>query len=373
MMHVASYKKAWISSYMIEKILDTSNYPFVSIIILNYNGLKYLNNLFESLSKIDYPRDKYEIIMGDNASEDNSVDFVKKKFPFVKILQFDANYGFCKGNNLCLNSTAGEFLVFLNTDTVVTTDWLKNLVISIQSDEKVVVVGSKLLKPYKINGHEVVDYAGGKITYEINFYEGYGEFDSPNYSIRKYTGFACGASLIVDKRFFLKIGCFDEYYFGGGEEVELGMRAWQYGYKVLYEPTSIVYHLRYGTFKSTDPYPTYAWVKSMFYFIWTNFERKNIIIYSLEAVFLTQIPKIIVFAFSKKLSMLKSIIKGMVDFLVELKRDKLLYKIYEKRIKIKSDLKMQDRDLFLLNITTTFRTRLLYRLKTYRNWKNYQK
>lgn len=346
------------------------SYPFVSVVVLNYNGLRYLRNLFESLGETDYPKDQLEIIMGDNASTDNSTRYTEENFPFVKVLRFDKNYGFCKGNNLCVKEARGQYVVFLNTDTCVTKNWLRNLVSSVISESNVVSAGSKLLKPYEVNGKRIIDYAGGKLTHEINFYEGHFEYDDEKYSLQKNTGFGCGAAVIVDKKFFVDIGGFDEYYFGGGEEVELGLRAWQYGFKILYVPSSIIYHLRYGTFRPTDPFPTYAWVKSTFYFIFKNYEKKNVVLYCCESILLTLFPKMVLFILHKDFFMLKSLMKGMLDFLLELKKKDILLRIYEKRSEIEKNRKLTDKELTKLKVTTSFAERMRYRIRSYQHWKS---
>jgi GT2 family glycosyltransferase len=348
--------------------LNLLDYPFVSIIALNYNGKKYLTDLFQSIKEIDYPQDKFETLMGDNASTDDSVNFVREHFPFVKVLKLAQNYGFCKGNNLCANQARGQYVVFLNTDTIVTKGWLKNLVEAVVSDKSVMAAGSKLLKPFTFNGKEVIDYAGGKITYELSFYEGLYEFDDEKYSIQKYTGFGCGAAVIVNKKFFDDIGGFDEYYFGGGEEVELGLRVWQHGFKVLYVPSSIVYHLRYSTFKIVNSRPTYEWTKSMFYFTIKNYESKNVILYISESLFFSQLPKLFSFILTGNIAGFMSVIRGLFDFLAELKKG-VLTRIYQKRSEIEKNRKFSDKDLAQLGITTSFAERTRYRIKTYKGWK----
>jgi GT2 family glycosyltransferase len=343
---------------------------FVSVIVLNYNGMRYLKKLFESLSTTIYPKDCFEIIMGDNGSIDNSVKYIEENFPCVKVLKLGKNYGFCKGNNLCAKEAKGQYLVFLNTDTIVTADWLRNLVAPVIKDKTVISAGAKLLKPYKADGKKIIDYAGGKLTYEINFYEGQLDFDCKKYSFEKQTGFGCGAAVLVESTFFAKIGGFDEYYFGGGEEVEIGLRAWQCGYKVLYVPSSVIYHLRYGTFNPNDSFPTYNWVKSMFYYVLKNYEPKNIIVYLSESIIFTQFPKMLAFIFNKNLSMAKAVIMGMVDFLVDLKRENLLSTIYQKRVDIQASKKVSDSDLAKSSISTTFSERMMYRVKSYFIWKS---
>ena len=226
------------------------------------------------------------------------------------------------------------------------------------------------MKTYQVENKKIIDYAGGKFTYEINFYDGQLDFDSEKYSTKKNTGFGCGAAVLVERNFFMKIGGFDEYYFGGGEEVEVGLRAWQYGYKVLYVPSSVVFHLRYGTFNPKDPFPTYNWVKSMFYFILKNYEMKNIMVYLTESLFFTHFPKILIFVFSKNLSMAKAVVKGMLDFSIELKKENLLLILYQKRADIQKCKKLSDRDLAKSGVTTTFSERMHWRIKSYNDWKS---
>lgn len=347
-----------------------SSYPFVSIIVLNYNGKKYLNDLFTSLKQTDYPKEKIDVIMGDNGSTDESVKYVKKFYQFVKIIEFSKNHGFCKGNNLCSEFAKGQYIVFLNTDTIVTKDWLKNLVNAMIKDKNVVVAGSKLLKPYQINNKKIIDYAGGKITYELGLYEGIYDYDTEHYSIQKYTGFACGAAVIVETSFFKKIGGFDEYYFGGGEETELGLRAWQSGYRVLYVPSSIVYHLRYASFKTVGSFPTYAWVKSIFYFILKNSPKKDIVFHIFESITFNQFPRLIAFFIKRNFYSFLSVIRGMFDFLIELKQKDLLFTIYVKRLEIKKTQLLTDKEMKRDGLIASFNERLRYRKKLFQNWQS---
>ena len=104
-------------------------YPFVSIIILSYNGHVYLKDCLNSVLDQDYPREAYEIIVADNASKDNSVDLVRSLYgEDVEIVEFGRNHGFAKGNNLAVEYAKGNLLVFLNQDTIVHKLWLGELV-----------------------------------------------------------------------------------------------------------------------------------------------------------------------------------------------------------------------------------------------------
>ncbi|CEG13881.1 hypothetical protein MSIBF_A630004 [groundwater metagenome] len=337
--------------------------PTISIIVLNYNGKEYLKDCFESLEKLNYPKDRYEVIMPDNASMDDSVEYVRKNFPQVKILEFKENYGFCKGNNLGAQNANGKYLVFLNNDTIVDKEWLKNLTLGVLSKKDIISAGCKMLKPYKIDGKDVIDYAGGKFTYELNLYEGIYETDEEKYSIQKYTGYGCGAGVIVKKKFFLDIGGFDEYYFGGAEEVELGLRAWQYGYKVLYVPSAIIIHKRFGTFKNMNYFGTSIWVKTVFYFILKNYKLKNIFIYLLEYIFFFLFPKIIFYILKKDPKESMAVIRGFFWFLKDIKYKKIVRRILQQRKVINKNKQISDNDLFKLGLMSTFNERLKYRLK----------
>jgi len=115
----------------------------VSIIIVNYNGKHLLKECLTSVFSIDYPKDKYEVIVVDNDSQDDSVNYIKKNFPKVKIIESIKNLGFTGGNNLGIKRAKGEYYVFLNSDTRVDENWLKELVITAQ-DKNVGAVSSKL-------------------------------------------------------------------------------------------------------------------------------------------------------------------------------------------------------------------------------------
>jgi len=339
--------------------------PTVSIIVLNYNGKKWLKDCFESLRNLEYPKDKYEVIMGDNKSTDDSVEYVRKNFPWVKILELDKNYGFCKANNLCAKEAKGEYLVFLNNDTVVEKEWLNELVKGVLLEKDIISAGCKMLKSYKSdNNKPVIDYAGGKFTYELNFYEGIYEEDSEKFSVQKYTGFGCGAGVIVKKDFFLYIGGFDEYYFGGGEELELGLRAWQYGYKVLYVPSAVIIHKRLGTFGYLNfDRTTLMWGKSTLYLILKNYELKTTILFLFEFIFLNFLPKIIFFAINRQPKGSIAVIKGVFEFLSDIKKKKILKKIFEYRKVINKNKKRSDKDLYEMGLMTTFKERLMYTIK----------
>jgi len=119
--------------------------PFVSVIIVNYNGRHYLDGCLSALERQSYPRDRFEVVLVDNASTDGSVTFVRRAFPGVKILENEDNIGFARGNNVAIRATEGEYVALLNNDTAAEPDWLSALVDVCQSDPRIGACTSKLL------------------------------------------------------------------------------------------------------------------------------------------------------------------------------------------------------------------------------------
>lgn len=259
---------------------DIPQWPFVSIIVVNHNGVSLLRECFESLAEVDYSKDWFEVILGDNASTDDSVSMTRSDFPWVQVIRFDHNYGFCRTNNVCATKAHGEYLVFLNNDTIVTASWLKELVLGAISEPGVVSCACKMLFPHLKDGH-VINSAGGVIFPSgCGFYDGWMDDDSVRYDQPKYTGFGCGAGVLVKRDFFLSTGGFDEYFFYSGEEMDLGYRAWMTGHKVIYNPRAVMYHYMGKTgFRGQGVTPSIEFlvVRNNLYFILKNFQWPLII------------------------------------------------------------------------------------------------
>lgn len=216
------------------------NLPTVSVIVLNYNGKKYLDGCFESLARMSYPKNKCGVLMVDNCSTDGSVSYVTRHYPWVKVVQLNKNYGFCKGNNIGARFAEGEYVVFLNNDVVVDVDWLIELVKAVMKNSHVIATS----KSFFLDKPDVINHDGSKATligrgFCVNFgrNDSGSESSSPRFVVQPY-----GASMLVKKDIFEKIGKFDEGYFVSLEDLDIGLRMWLLGYGVIYVPTSVFYH-----------------------------------------------------------------------------------------------------------------------------------
>jgi len=170
----------------------------VSIIIINHNGKSNLEKCLQSLKKID--NKNHEILIVDNNSTDDSIEFIKKNYSEIVIIKLEKNYGFAKPNNIGAKKAKGDLLLFLNNDTVVTENFVNDLVTTITSDPKIAICQSLLLKM-----NNEVDSSGDFLDH----------MGSAHHSLirpkekRKILS-ARGASMLVKKELFWDFGGFDE-------------------------------------------------------------------------------------------------------------------------------------------------------------------
>lgn len=223
-----------------------SQHPSVSVVVLNYNGRQHLETCFNALSAVDYPQDAMELILVDNASSDDSVDLIRTRFPEVQVTQNKANLGFAAGNNVGIRRAIecdSKYVALVNNDTRVAPEWLQALVLAAESHEDVALCGGKIVT---WDG-SLIEFSG-TVFYKETSAGGY--TDEPNvgqYDTLAPAGYACGASMLIRTGAIRDIGLFDEDFFCYHEDVDLSLRAWIAGYRVLYVPQSVVYHRRGGS------------------------------------------------------------------------------------------------------------------------------
>lgn len=234
--------------------MNENDLPFISVIVLNYNSLVHLGPNLDSLLSLDYPLDRLEILLVDNASNDVSVEWAAVNYPTVRIVHNEANLGYAGGNNAGARVARGEWIAILNPDMRVRRDWLRELVQRGLRDSAVVCVASKVLS---WDG-EQIDFADAAINFlGWGCQPGYGSRRIEDFSQDKFLLFANGGAMLIRRDVFLDVGGFDVDYFAYYEDVDLGWRLWLYGYKVIFASGAVVYHQHHGSWTGVNAAKTW--------------------------------------------------------------------------------------------------------------------
>ena len=213
------------------------NDRLASIILLSYNSKDDLTECIPSLEKQTYTN--YEIIIVDNASTDNTSEFVRTNYPNIRFVDAGSNLGYPAGNNLGFQHSSGEYIVILNPDTVAEPDWLAELVKPFEDDPEIGLTTSKIL----IYGKEdTINTCGNSIHYTgLDFCRGLYE-PSSLYAKPDEVGAISGCSFAIRREVFEELGGFDPDFFLYLEDVDLSWRARLMGHRIQFVPDSVVYH-----------------------------------------------------------------------------------------------------------------------------------
>ncbi|WP_282042820.1 glycosyltransferase family 2 protein [Winogradskyella flava] len=231
----------------------------IAVVILNWNGKALLQQFLPSVIK--YSNDAI-IYLADNASTDDSVTFVVKHFPNLKIIQNSENGGYAKGYNDALKHVKQPLLCLLNSDIEVTENWLEPIVNQFNNNDNTAIIQPKILDFKKKSHFEYAGAAGGFIDkYGYPFCRGR-IFDTIEEDKGQYNNvinifWASGACLFIKNEVFKSLEGFDESYFAHMEEIDLCWRAFNSNYKAEYVGASTVYHVGGATLNDTNPRKTY--------------------------------------------------------------------------------------------------------------------
>jgi len=232
----------------------------VAVVILNYNGLKYLQQF---LSGIVANCPSYgEVIVADNSSTDGSVQWLEKNFPAVKRIHHSFNKGFAGGYNDALQQIEAEYFVILNSDIEVTDGWLSSLIEFMENHKEVAACQPKILSYHNKDYFEYAGAAGGFIdVFGFPFCRGRLfttlENDEKQYDDVKKVFWVTGACMIIRSELFFKAGGFDDFFFAHMEEIDLCWRLQRMNYFIVSLPYSHVYHIGGGTLSKNSPMKTF--------------------------------------------------------------------------------------------------------------------
>lgn len=250
----------------------------IAVVILNWNGRKLLEQFLPSVIK--YSEDAH-IYVADNASTDDSINFLENNFPQVSIIRNKVNAGYAGGYNLALKSVSEEIHILLNSDIEVTEGWLKPIIEVFKAEPETAAIQPKILD-YKNKDH--FEYAGaaggyidkfcypfcrGRIFQEL-------EEDHGQYNDDQYIFWASGACLAVRKKAFNEIGGLDEDFFAHQEEIDLCWRLQNAGYNIKYVSASRVFHVGGATLADMNPKKTFFNFRNSLFLILKNVEPSKV-------------------------------------------------------------------------------------------------
>jgi GT2 family glycosyltransferase len=245
----------------------------VSIIILNWNGKQYLETCLSSLLRQTYS--DFEIIFVDNGSSDGSVEFVKSKYPGIIVIQHAKNLGFAMGVNSGILASHGKYIATINNDAEADKDWIKRLVSIMESDALIGSCASKMLRYHE---RDLIDSAGIVIYQNGNAYDrGAQDKDLGQYDSQEEVFGACAGAALYRKEMLDETGLFDEGYFAYFEDVDLSFRMHLFGWKCIFVPNAIVYHMHSATSKQQSPFKIFYLERNKLWNMWKYFPVKLLI------------------------------------------------------------------------------------------------
>lgn len=285
----------------------------ISIITINYNGLKDTYELIETLPLED---ESIEVIVVDNASQQDEASIIEDRYPKVRVIRSKANLGFAGGNNLGIKAAHGKYLFFINNDTLLRhqTSDIRHLIERLESSPKIGMVCPKIKFTW---GDNPIQFAGytplSRITMR-NQAIGCGEPDHGQYDTPHPTPYAHGAAMMVKREVIEKAGLMPECYFLYYEELDWSMMLRRVGYDIWYEPSFTVYHKESQTTGQSSPLKSYYMTRNRLLFAKRNTNSPEKLLTYLYLIGVVAIRDILKYTIQRRFDLVKATIKGVRDF-----------------------------------------------------------
>ena len=294
----------------------------VSIITINYNGLKDTCELMESLPIDDA---SLEVIVVDNASKEDEASVIEQRFPQVKVIRSQQNLGFAGGNNLGIQVAHGKYLFFINNDTLLGSEKgivnsekfasaFQPLINRLESDPKIGIVSPKIKFSWGDNPIQFAGYTPLSSITMRNRAIGCGETDNGQYETPHTTPYAHGAAMMVKREVIDKAGLMPECYFLYYEELDWSMIIRRAGYIIWYEPACTIFHKESQTTGQNSPLRTYYMTRNRLLFAKRNINSPQKYLTYLYLICIVALRDIIKFALHRRPDLAKATLKGIRDF-----------------------------------------------------------
>lgn len=285
----------------------------ISIITINYNGLKDTCELIDSLPLEDK---SIEVIVVDNASKEDEATIIANRYPQVKLIRSEQNLGFAGGNNLGIKAARGKYLFFINNDVILkpqASDF-SHLIRRLETDDKIGIVCPKIRFAWGNNPIQFAGYTPLSRYTMRNRSIGFGETDKGQYDTAHQTPYAHGAAMMVKREAIEKVGLMPECYFLYYEELDWSMMFTRAGFTIWYEPACTIYHKESQATGQNSPLKAYYLTRNRLLFVKRNIQGINKYITLCYLIGIVAIKDIIKYAFKGKAGLVSATIKGIHDF-----------------------------------------------------------
>ena len=282
----------------------------LSIITINYNGLKDTCNLIDSIPF----KENMEVIVVDNASKEDEASVISERYPQVTVIRSNQNLGFAGGNNLGIKEAKGKYIFLINNDTYFQEFNLKPLIKRLESSEKIGLVCPKLRFAW---GNNPIQFAGytplSKITLR-NRAIGFSEEDHGLYDTAHPTPYAHGAAMLIKREALDKVGLMPECFFLYYEEIDWSMMFTHAGYEIWYDPACTVYHKESQTAGQNSPLRTYYITRNRLLLVKRNYKGINKYLSYIYLIGIVATRDIIKYFLQGRFDLVKAVYKGIMDF-----------------------------------------------------------
>jgi GT2 family glycosyltransferase len=303
----------------------------IYVVIPNFNGLDQIKDCFDSLVKQTY--EDYVIVLVDNNSTDNSVAYLKEKYPQVKILELDTNRGFAGGVNEGIRFSLNfnpEYILLLNNDIECPENFYEEMVKGFKTPD----TGSVACKMLNYYNRMKIDDAGDFIKKKGSPYaRGHGELDQGQYNDEEFIFGACAGAALYRASLFDEIGMFDEDFFAYYEDIDFSLRMQLAGYKCFYNPKAVCYHKRGATTEGNLGFQTGLCEKNLVALRVKNYPTKIFIRY-FPYFFIVRFKRYYGFFQHQSKKVFWSAIKGYLKGLSEVPKSLSKRKLIQKNMKV---------------------------------------
>lgn len=284
----------------------------LSIITVNYNGLADTCEMIDSLP----PYEGMEVIVVDNGSIVNEAEVISARYPHVKAIRSEQNLGFAGGNNIGIKAATGQYLFFINNDTVVRDNWhIDQLIHRLESSEKIGMVCPKIRFAW---GSSPIQFAGyiplSAITMR-NHAIGFGEEDNGQCDTPHLSPYAHGAAMMAKREAIDKVGLMPECFFLYYEELDWSMMFTRAGYDIWYDPCCTIYHKESKSTGQASPLKTFYTTRNRLLFVKRNMSGMRKCLSYLYLMGIVAPKDMLLYTMKGRFDLTKATVRGITNFL----------------------------------------------------------